>query len=109
MLFFAVALSPVDLLGCRTRGLLALLLAFASGIGALVTAVLALRGRVKGDAGSGRWMLTALILTIPVVAMIVMAWQQRRRSLCDGPPGPSRFPESCARSSLTIQVSKKTA
>ena len=73
VLFFAVALSPVDLLGCRTRGLIALSLAFVSGLAGLGAAVMALKGRVKGEAGSERWILTTLILTIPVVAMLVLA------------------------------------
>ena len=73
VLFFAVALSPISLLGCRTRGLLALVIAFACGIGALFAAIKALKGRVKGDDGSQWWMFSTLILTIPVVAMIKMA------------------------------------
>ena len=47
-LFFAVALSPVDLLGCRTRGLIAFSLAFVSGLAAMGTAVVAMKGRLKG-------------------------------------------------------------
>jgi heme O synthase-like polyprenyltransferase len=72
-LFFAVALSPVDLLGCRTRGLLSLVIAFLCGIGALFTAINALKGGLRGDADSQWWMISTLILTIPVVAMIKMA------------------------------------
>jgi hypothetical protein len=73
LLFFAVALSPINLLGCRTRGLLALVIALACGIAALFSAIKALKGRWKGDADSQWWMITTLILTIPVVAMIIMA------------------------------------
>jgi hypothetical protein len=73
VLFFAVALSPVHLLGCKTRGLLALLIAFVSGIAAIVTAVLALKGKVKSEAGSERLILTTLLLAIPVVAMLMMS------------------------------------
>jgi hypothetical protein len=73
VLFFAVALSPVDLLGCGTRGLIALLIAFASGLAGLGAAGMALKGRVKGEAGSELWIVTTLILTIPVVAMLVLA------------------------------------
>ena len=47
VLFFAVALSPVDLLGCRTRGLIALSIALISGLAGLGAAVRALKGRVK--------------------------------------------------------------
>ena len=73
VLFFAVALSPVELLGCRTRGLVALFIAFMSGLAGLGAAVMALKGRRKGEAGSERWIVTTLILTIPVVAMLVLA------------------------------------
>jgi hypothetical protein len=73
VLFFAVALSPVDLLGCRTRGIIALSIALLSGLAGLAAAGMALKGRVKGEAGSEKWILTTLVLTIPVVAMIVLA------------------------------------
>ena len=73
VLFLAVALTPVDLLGCKTRGLIALSIAFVSGLTGLGTAVMALKGRLKREAGSERWIVTTLILTIPVVAMLVLA------------------------------------
>ena len=73
VLFFAVALSPVDLLGCRTRGLIASLLALASGLAGVGTGVLALKGRTKNEAGSERWLFTTLILVIPVAALLVLA------------------------------------
>jgi len=72
-LFFLIALSPIEVLGCRTRGLLALLVAFASAIAALVTAITGARGRMKGDPNARRWMISTLVLVIPVIAMIVMA------------------------------------
>jgi len=73
ILFFAVALSPVDLLGCRTRGLIALAIAFVSGLAGVGASGMALKGRVKGEAGSERWIFTALILAIPVIALLVLA------------------------------------
>lgn len=73
LLFFAVALSPVNLLGCRTRGLLALVIALVCGLSSVFAAIKALKGRLKGDADSQWWMITTIILTIPVVAMIIMA------------------------------------
>ena len=72
-LFFAVALSPVDLLGCRTRGLIAFSLALLSGLTGIVTGIIAVKGRLKGEAGSEKWILTTLILTIPVAALLVLA------------------------------------
>jgi hypothetical protein len=73
VLFFAVASTPVDLLGCRTRGFIAFSIAFLSGIAAVVTGILALKGRIKSEAGSERWMLTTLMLAVPVVALLILA------------------------------------
>lgn len=73
VLFFAVALSPVGLLGCRAQRLIAFSLALVSGLAAIGTAVMALKGRVKGEAGSEKWIVTTLILAIPVAAMLVLA------------------------------------
>ncbi len=73
ILFFVVALSPVDLLGCRTRGLLAFAIALLSGVGGIFAAVKALKGRIKGDGDSPWWGLSAILLAGPVVAMLIMA------------------------------------
>ncbi|MGC1453911.1 MAG: hypothetical protein WA946_01810 [Nitrospirota bacterium] len=73
MFFFAVALSPINMLGCRTRGLLALVIALGSGFAALFTAFRALKVRLRGDGDSQWWVISTLILTIPVVAMLIMA------------------------------------
>jgi len=73
ILFFMVALSPVELLGCRTRGLTALLIALISGLSALATAIMGLKGRIKKDENSVWWIATTLVLTIPVVALLIMA------------------------------------
>ncbi len=71
--FFTVALSPVSLLGCRTRGLLSLALALASGVFALGAAVRGAGARLRGDPFSVWWLASSAILTIPVVAMVLMA------------------------------------
>jgi hypothetical protein len=73
VLFFTVALSPVELLGCRTRGLIAFLIALTSGLTALATAVIGLKGRIRKDENSDWWIATTLVLTIPVVALLIMA------------------------------------
>ena len=72
-LFFTVAAIPVDMIGCRMRGLLALAVAFVSMLAGIAAAVMALRGRVKGDPRSVWWVVTALILTVPGVALLVLA------------------------------------
>jgi hypothetical protein len=71
--FFAVALMPVEVLGCFMRGLIALLISFVSGLGALGAAIIGVKGRVRGDKNAIWWVTSTLILVIPVIAMIVMA------------------------------------
>lgn len=71
--FFAIAFSPVELLGCRTRGLLALLVTAISGIASLAAAIAGARGRLMGDA-TGLWLTaSSLILAVPVVALLILA------------------------------------
>jgi len=53
--------------------MLALVIALACGISAVFAAIKALKSRLRGDSDSQWWMITTLILTIPVVAMIIMA------------------------------------
>lgn len=71
--FFLIVATPVEMLGCFTRGLLASVVALASGLAALGTASLGLRGRIRGDAHAQWWVLSTLIFTIPVVALLVLA------------------------------------
>jgi hypothetical protein len=73
VLFFAVALTPVELLGCLVRGLIALLIALISGVAALVAAIVGAKGRVRHDRNNIWWVLSSLILVIPVIAMIILA------------------------------------
>jgi hypothetical protein len=77
VLFFVVASTPVEVLGCLVRGLIALLIAFISGLGALVAAIMGARGGAKGRACHDRnriwWVTSTLILVIPVIAMIILA------------------------------------
>jgi len=73
VLFFIVASTPVEVLGCAVRGLIALLIALISGLAALVTVTIGLKGRVRCDKNSIWWVTSTLILVIPVVAMIILA------------------------------------
>lgn len=73
VLFFVVASMPVEVLGCRARGLIALLIAFISGLAALGAAIVGGKGRVCGDRNAIWWVTSTLVLVIPVIAMIVMA------------------------------------
>jgi hypothetical protein len=73
VLFFAVAWTPVEVLGCFLRGLIALLIALMSGLAALAAAIIGTKGRVRHDKNSIWWVLSTLILVIPVIAMIILA------------------------------------
>ena len=70
--FLRIALTPVEVLGCRTRGLLALTVALLSGISAIYTAIVA-KKRAKDESDVIWWVISTLILTIPVVALIILA------------------------------------
>ena len=69
--FFVVASFPVELLGCYIRGLIAAILAIAAGILGIVAAVKALIGKMRKDANSSFWVVSALILVIPSVFIVV--------------------------------------
>jgi hypothetical protein len=72
ILFFIVASTPVEVLGCAVRGLIALLIALISGLAALVAVIIGLKGRVRHDNNSSRWLISGLILVVPVVAIIIL-------------------------------------
>ncbi len=72
-LFFAVAATPVEVLGCRTRGLLAGTIALVGALAAVVAAILALRGRLRNDPRANWWVVSSLVLAIPAVAVVILA------------------------------------
>jgi hypothetical protein len=63
-------LTPVSLIGCTNRGLLALLVVGLSTIAAFVTIAIAIRGRTRGDPSSRWWLLSTLVLTLPLVLLV---------------------------------------
>ncbi len=73
VLFLIIALTPVEVLGCLFRGRIAMLIALASGLAALAAAIMGLKGRLQYDKNSAWWVLSTLILVIPVIAMILLA------------------------------------
>jgi hypothetical protein len=73
ILFFGVAATPVDVLGCKTRGLLAVIIAFASVLGGLASATMALKGRLRGDWQSHWWVGSELVHAIPAIGLIILA------------------------------------
>jgi hypothetical protein len=73
VLFFINAFTPVEVLGCFYRGLVATILALASGIAGIITGIVAIKKRVSKDPSGNLWMLLTLTLTIPVAALVIMA------------------------------------
>jgi hypothetical protein len=73
VLFFVVASTPVEVLGCLTRGLIALLIAFVNGLAALGAVIIGAKGRAHRDQNAIWWITSSVILVIPVIAMIIMA------------------------------------
>ena len=73
MVFFRIAMLPVEVVGCRMRGLIALLLAVVSGLAATGAAVMGLRGRMRGDTDALWWAASTIILAIPVVTLLILA------------------------------------
>ena len=74
--FFVIASMSVEVLGCRARGLIALLIALFSGLaalGAAIIAIIAAKGRIRGDIYAIWWVASSLILTLPVIALIILA------------------------------------
>ncbi len=59
--------------GGRTRGWIALLIALVSGLAAIGAAPMGLRGQMRGDTDALWWAATAIILAIPVVALLIVA------------------------------------
>jgi hypothetical protein len=72
-LFFRIATTPVEVFGCRTRGLIALLIAFSSGLAALGSAWVSAKGRKRGDPSAIWWVVSSIILAIPLVALLILA------------------------------------
>ncbi len=77
IIFYRIVITPVEILGCRTRGLLAFSTALLSGLAALAIAFIQVRRKARGDSGSIKdtawWTATILILAIPVIALLVLA------------------------------------
>ena len=73
LLFFAVAYSPVEVFGCRGRGLIALAITLVSGCAAIAAAILSIKKKKENPENSRWWLLSSIILAIPVVGMLVLA------------------------------------
>jgi hypothetical protein len=71
--FFLIAITPVEVLGCFNRGLLALSVAMISVIAGIIFAIKGRLDRRRGAPDSHWWVVSALILAIPPVALMTLA------------------------------------
>jgi hypothetical protein len=71
--FFVVAATPVEVLGCRNRGLLAVAVVGVTLLASLASAIVALVGRARGRPGGGWWIASAVILAVPAVGLLILA------------------------------------
>lgn len=62
--------TPVMLFGCVNRGLMALTVVLVSAVAAFATAGIAIRARARNDQASSWWLLSALILLLPIVLVL---------------------------------------
>lgn len=72
--FFAVASMPVEVLGCRNRGLLAVMIALAGALAALGAMIIGTKGRIRRDPQAHWWVISALVLAIPAIAVLFIAY-----------------------------------
>ena len=73
VMFFINAFTPVEVLGCYTRGMVAFIIAVVSGIAAIVTAIVSIRKRIVNDPSSIQSISMTLILSIPLIALLYLA------------------------------------
>ena len=73
ILFLVVATTPVEVLGCRNRGLLAVAIAFLSALAGVGAAVAGVGGRMRGDPAANWRATSALVLAIPAILLILFA------------------------------------
>ncbi len=71
--FLVIAATPVEVLGCFNRGLIALLISLSSGLVGIWAAFKGARSRMRGDPSMQYWVASSLILIIPVIFLIIMA------------------------------------
>jgi hypothetical protein len=72
-LFLITAATPGEVLGCRTRGLIALTIALVSGLAAVGAAMIGAKGRMKGIENCLWCLGSTFILVLPVVALVILA------------------------------------
>jgi hypothetical protein len=64
--------TPVTLIGCANRGLLALVVALFAAIAAIVTVAIAIRCGARHDAASTWWILSTAILMLALALLLAL-------------------------------------
>jgi hypothetical protein len=66
----ALYLTPLTVIGCRERGLLALTVTGASAVAAFACIGFAFRSGARGRAAGSWWAVSAAVLTLPLALLI---------------------------------------
>jgi len=66
----ALYLTPVTVIECRTRGLLALAVVLVSFAFGIAFGVRGIRARLRGEAGSGWWIASMCVLALPALLVL---------------------------------------
>jgi uncharacterized membrane protein YjfL (UPF0719 family) len=69
-IFLLVASTPVEVLGCRNRGLMAVLIAIMGALFGVGAAIKGAMGKARGNPNANWWLASTLILAIPAVYII---------------------------------------
>jgi hypothetical protein len=71
--FLLVVALPVELLGCRTRGLAAALIALLGALGGLGATGIGVIQKRRNDPRANWWVVSTLILILPAVLILLLA------------------------------------
>ncbi len=72
-LFLLIVSTPVEVIGCRNRGFIAVTIALVSALSALGAVIRGLVERIRGDSTSIWWITSALILMLPALIVVIIA------------------------------------
>jgi small-conductance mechanosensitive channel len=62
--------TPIVLFGCVNRGLMAITVVLVSTAAACVATAIGVRARAQNHPSSGRWLLSTLILLLPIALVV---------------------------------------
>lgn len=70
ILIVGLYFTPIALVGCVNRGLMAVAVVLISAVAAFVAVGMAFRLRLKNDPSSIWWVISSLILTLPLALIV---------------------------------------